>query len=67
MTVAGNKSFEESKVCVCVCVCVCVFHFISFHFHFIAYILRGLQKSNIHTCQSCSPARVLVPGKWQRR
>ena len=29
-------------------------------FHFIAYILRGLQKSNIHTCQSCSPARVLV-------
>ena len=36
-------------------------------FHFIAYIWRGLQKSNIHTCQSCSPARVPVPGKWQRR
>ena len=32
--------------------------FISF-----AYILRVLQKSNIHTCQSCSPARVLVPDK----
>ena len=39
----------------------------SISFHFIADILRGLQKSNIHTCQSCSPARVLVPGKWKRR
>ena len=56
---------EVSSICMRLIVPTLFIFFISFHF--IAYILRGLQKSNIHTCQSCSPARVLVPGKWQRR